>query len=347
MRGKLVFCCSIGLALGTPVLASASPAVAGTNATSSVAPRPLARGTVAGNIIFLDGSSFTVRTAGRTTGVVNALTATANKITRSNFPYVYGGGHSHAGTPSTGIKGPGYNGHRVGYDCSGSVAAVLAGGGLWRAGSGVPADNGIISELRARHLIGKGAGKGPVAVTLYDDPGVHIFMNIDGRFFGTSAGANSGDPAGGAGWLGTYAPDATTPYYKRWHFLPRVLRGSTKAGHDVTFELKGGPSFAAFLAQGASVRVSYTESQAGVMVATGIAPSQTSTATGTVTSVAPDLSSFTIQTSAGTSLTVAAGEASAVVATLTAGDPVSVSYAETQSGAVALAVTVTGPPPAP
>jgi hypothetical protein len=317
------------------------------NSAAGVSGRPLARGVVTGRIIYLDGSSFIVRTAGRSTGVVNALTATANEITQRNYPYVYGGGHSHAGTPSTGIKGPGYNGRRVGYDCSGSVAAVLAGGGLWRAGSGVPADSGVISELRGRHLIAKGAGKGPVAVTLYDDPGVHIFMNIDGRFFGTSAGASAGDRAGGAGWLGTYAPDATTHIYKRWHFLPRVLRGSTKAGHDVTFQLGRAPSFAGILAEGETVRVGYSESQAGIMQATSVAPAQTSTATGTVTSVAPDFSSFTVQTPGRATLTVASGEAGNVVSTLVAGDPVSVTYAKTNSGAVALSVTLTGPPPSP
>ena len=54
-----------------------------------------------------------------------ALTAAANSVTAGDFPYVYGGGHAEAGIASIGIKGPGYNGRRIGLDCSGSVAAVL------------------------------------------------------------------------------------------------------------------------------------------------------------------------------------------------------------------------------
>lgn len=345
MRAKLVLCCCVALVLGTPVLAAASPATTQLGAASRLPARPLAHGTVRGQVVYMDGSSFIIRTPGRARGVVNALTTAANKITRRDYPYVYGGGHSHAGTPSIGIRGPGYNGHRVGYDCSGSVAAVLAGAGLWHPGSGVPADNGIIAELRSRHLIARGAGRGPVAVTLYDDPGVHIFMNIDGRFFGTSAGANAGDRRGGPGWLGTYAPDATTHQYKRYHFLPRVLRASTRAGHDVTFQIDGAPSFAAVLAPGESVRVSYTETQAGIMLATGVVYSHTATTTGTVTYLAPDASSFTIQTADGQSMSLAAGEAQAVVSSLVVGDSVSVTYLTTRTGPAALAVTVTGSPP--
>jgi hypothetical protein len=249
--------------------------------------------------------------------------------------------------PSTGIRGPGSNGHRVGYDCSGSVAAVLAAAGLWRPGSGVPSEAGMISELRSRHMIAAGAGKGPVAVTLYDDPGVHIFMNIDGRFFGTSAGGGAGDRAGGPGWLGTYAPDAGTRQYKRWHFLPRLLKGSTKAGHDVTFQVDGAPTFAGVLAIGEKVRVSYQEAQTGTMTATEVAYAHTSTVTGTISSVAPDASSFTMVKTGGASMTIAAGEATGVIESLLVGDPVSVTYAKTKSGPIALNLSITGPPPPP
>jgi hypothetical protein len=61
--------------------------------------------------------------------VERALIAAADAVARGDYPYVYGGGHAEAGTASIGIKGPGYNGRRVGFDCSGSVAAVLAGAG--------------------------------------------------------------------------------------------------------------------------------------------------------------------------------------------------------------------------
>ena len=94
-------------------------------------------------------------------------------------------------------------------------------------------------------------GTGPVAVTLYDHRGVHIFMNIDGRFFGTSDGAGGGNRRGGAGWLDDGAPDASSRVYKPYHFLPTVLRGSTSTGHILTFQsdalkdtagLQAGPS---------------------------------------------------------------------------------------------------------
>jgi hypothetical protein len=185
---------------------------------------------------------------------------------------VYGGGHAHAGRASVGIRGPGYNGHRKGFDCSGSVAAVLAGGGLWPAGGGVPADNGIISQLRSQGLIARGAGRGPVEVTLYDDPGVHIFMNIDGRFFGTSDGGGGGNPRGGAGWLNDGAPDATTSHYRRYHFSMAALRGSVSSGHEVTFEF--GPSLASLVGQlqlGEQLKVTYRERQSGALEATAIA----------------------------------------------------------------------------
>ena len=223
------------------LLPSVAPA-ASAHAASTPSIRAVAHGSVTGTITALSGSSFTIQTAGRRTGVVNALTAAAAHVTGQDYPYVYGGGHAQAGIASIGIKGPGYNGKRIGYDCSGSVAAVLAGSGLWPAGGGVPNDAGIIAELLHDHLITRGAGTGPVEVTLYDHPGVHIFMNIDGRFFGTSDGGGGGNPHGGAGWLDDGAPDASGRGYKPYHFFPWVLKGSTTAGHIDSFELGALPS---------------------------------------------------------------------------------------------------------
>jgi hypothetical protein len=107
-------------------------------------------------IVSIDWSSFTIQTGGKRMAVINALTAAANAITAGDYPYVYGGGHAEAGIASIGIKGPGYNGRRIGFDCSGSVAAVLAGGGVWQAGTGVPADNGVIAQLLQERLIARG-----------------------------------------------------------------------------------------------------------------------------------------------------------------------------------------------
>jgi hypothetical protein len=303
-------------------------------------------GSSTGTVIAVSGSSLTVQTAGRRIGVVNALTAAANSITKRDYPYVYGGGHAQAGIASVGIKGPGHNGRRLGFDCSGSVAAVLAAAGLWPAGSGVPNDAGIISTLRRARLIARGVGTGPVAVTLYDHPGVHIFMNIDGRFFGTSDGGGGGDPRGGAGWLDDGAPDASSRAYKPYHFLRSVLRGSTSSGHILSFQLGAVQSELAVLQGGETVQVSYEETSSGALFATAIAFPGASTATGTVGEVAPDASSFTIQTSSGSSLTLSTVDDPALVQGLTVGDMVEVSYTASAAGLTALSITVTGTPSA-
>jgi hypothetical protein len=263
-----------GAAAGLSLFGLVAAAGAAVHSTRRAAGRGIARGTLRGRITYASGSELTVQTHGRQTGVVDALVAAATRITSEDYPYVYGGGHAQAGVASVGIPGPGYNGHRRGYDCSGSVAAVLVAGGLWPAGTGVPADNGIISQLRSQGVIGRGAGAGPVEVTLYDDPGVHIFMNIDGRFFGTSDGGGGGDRRGGPGWLNDGAPDATASSYRRYHFLPSALRGSVSSGHEVTFDLGTLEPLSSQFQTGEQIRVSYTERRSGLMVATaaGAAP---------------------------------------------------------------------------
>jgi len=160
------------------------------------APAAAQGATLTGTVSLTGAASFTIQTPGQPVGVVAALTAAANRLTRADYPYVYGGGHAQAGVASVGIRGRGHNGRRVGFDCSGSVAAVLEGAGLWPSGAGVPSDAGVVAELLRDGVIARGAGRGPVEVTLYDRPGVHIFMNIDGRFFGTSDGGGGGNRRG-------------------------------------------------------------------------------------------------------------------------------------------------------
>jgi cell division septation protein DedD len=257
-------------------------------AGAAIAPsRTSSPATVTGPITELGGSWFTLQTSGRRVGVINALNSAATQITDENMPYVWGGGHAEAGVASVGDKGPGHNGKRTGFDCSGAVAAVLADAGLWPSGAGVPADSGVISELLSEHLIARGVGSAPDAVTLYDDPGEHIFMNINGHFFGTSDGGGSGDPAGGAGWLDDGAPDASSPAYMRYHFLPAVLAQQTSYGNDFTFQLPASGLFAATqgdglgislgeldasdLLVGERVRVAYSTNGTGEMVLTSVA----------------------------------------------------------------------------
>jgi hypothetical protein len=177
---------------------------------------------------------------------------------------VHGGGHAQAGTASIGIKGPGYNGRRIGYDCSGAVGAVLAAAGLWPPGSGVPADNGEIAQLRSGHLIARGTG----TVTLYDKPGVHIFMNIAGRFFGTSDGGEGSPlyPHGGAGWLDDGVPDAASHAFKRYHLIASALAAPTV--YALTF--RSNASLLGDLQLGDRVRVTYMQRGNGTLVAESI-----------------------------------------------------------------------------
>jgi hypothetical protein len=244
--------CAASLAIALPVDAFATPT-----------PSP---GQVTGTIAAVDWSSLTIQTGGPTITTASALQRAADAVTAGAYPYVYGGGHLAAGSAGIGIKGPGYNGRRIGFDCSGAVAAVLAGAGVWPAGSGVPADNGVIAQLRSEHLIARGPG----TVTLYDDPGVHIFMSIDGRFFGTSDGAGGSplNPQGGAGWLDDGAPDATSHAYRAYHLLPSVLSRPTVYGSILTFAADG--RLLESLQVGERVRVTYAARRNRTLVAEAI-----------------------------------------------------------------------------
>jgi hypothetical protein len=299
--------------------------------------------TVTGSITAIEPSSLTIQTAGSKTGVIDALTETADTISKAALPYVWAGGHAEAGVASVGSKGPGHNGHRVGFDCSGSVAAVLAGAGLWPAGSPVPNDAGIIAELLAQKLIARGPGQAPDEVTLYDDPGVHIFMNIDGRFFGTSDGGD-GNSKGGPTWLNDGAPDASSRVYKRYHVIPSVLKDQTTFGHSLTFRIGPGTSVMQGLAVGDDVQVSYAEASSGTMIARVVGYAGEITSTGTVASVAADGSSFTVQGANGSDLTFSTGDLPALVDGLEVGDTVQVIYTAAGGALTARSVTVTATP---
>jgi hypothetical protein len=293
----------------------------------------LGSGSVSGTIIAVGGSSLTVQTHGRMLGVVNALSDGATALAARELPYVWGGGHAEAGVASAGVRGgPGANGKRVGYDCSGAVAAVLAAAGLWSPGSGVPSDAGVIAQLRAERLLapGAGTGTGPSEVTLYDEPGVHIFMNIGGRFFGTSDGAGGGNLRGGAGWLDDGAPDASRPRFKRYHLLPSLLRDRTSYGHDYTFSLVSSPLLAAGAEPGERVTVAYAEARTGIISALALAYRGARTVSGTVRALG--VGSFTLETSDGRTLTLATTLVPQLTVGLAVGDGVVLSYSPDPAG---------------
>ena len=283
-----------------------------------------------GTLSSLGTYSFTVQRPGRATGVIHALTVAANRLARGDYPYVWGGGHAQAGIASVGERGPGYNGRRRGFDCSGAVAAVLRGAGLWPAGSGVPNDAGVIRYLLRHHEIARGPGVGPQEVTLYDDPGVHIFMNIDGRFFGTSDGGGGGDRRGGPGWLDDGAPDAYNPRFRRYHLLPGVLKATTTAGLTSGFQYGAGVNLAG-VPIGLPVHVLYTTTPQGTMIAQAVTVPGELTVTGTVQSVSAGGSGFTLLAASGQTLSFPATAGTPLAQALLSGnladgDTVSVSY---------------------
>jgi len=287
--------------------------------------------TIKGTVTAIGPYSVTIQTSGARTGVINALTEAANAMTARNYPYVWGGGHAEAGVASIGIKGPGYNGRRIGYDCSGSVAAVLAGAGLWPAESSVPGDAGVIAQLLQEKLIARGVGQAPDDVTLYDYPGVHIFMSIDGRFFGTSDGG-AGNSKGGPTWLDDGAPDASSRIYKRYHVLPSVLKDQTTYAQSFTFQIGQNAGATGGFALGDDVQVSYVENSTGSLTARTIGFVGTMSANGTVWSVAPNKTSFVLETVQGQNVTLLTDSATARITGLQAGDQVQVVYTKTAQG---------------
>jgi len=337
IKGFVLSICLLAAAAVMPVAAQAAGAT-------------LTHGSVTGKITYVGGSTVTIRTAGRPRGVINVLTTAADRLSAKDLPYVYGGGHAEAGIASIGIKGPGHNGRRIGFDCSGSVAAVLAAAGLWPAGSGVPNDAGVIQQLLQEKLIARGPGRAPDEVTLYDDPGVHIFMNIDGRFFGTSDGGG-GDPSGGPTWIDDGAPDSWDHVYKRYHVLASVLRSTTTSGNSFTFQTGASPVIAAGAETGDTVTISYGETRSGSMTATAIQYAGARTVTGTVSSIAPAGSAVTIQTAGGTVVTFATAAVTDLIGGLQIGDGVQVTYSTDISGLlvphVVVIVSTPSPPTAP
>ena len=316
-------------------------------AHSALAAQPGAtQSRAAGTVVALGWSSVTLRIGGRQMSVVRALTAAANAVARGDYPYVYGGGHAEAGTASIGIKGPGYNGRRLGFDCSGSVGAVLAGAGLLPAGMPVPNDAGIIAALRRQKLIAGGIGHGAGAVTFWDKSGVHIFMGIDGRNFGTSDGG-AGNPSqrhGGAGWLDDGAPDAANPAFKPYHLIASELSATTVYGPTLTFQTGRAYGLLQGVALGDKLRVSYTRDRKGGLTAAELTFADARTVAATITAVAPDQSSVTVQTAGGASLTLATTDPR-LLDWVGVGEAVSVTYTPGAEGTpVVRQITAVSPP---
>ncbi|HET9103291.1 MAG TPA: hypothetical protein VFN55_08040 [Solirubrobacteraceae bacterium] len=306
-----------------------------------------AHGRLTGRITYVGASTLTIQTNGHSMGVINALTRSADAVAAGVWPYVWGGGHDQAGQASVGGRGPGYNGRRRGFDCSGSVAAVLSGAGLWPAGSGVPNDLGVVRQLLAEHVIARGPGQAPTAVNLYDRPGVHIFMSIDGRFFGTSDGGG-GNRKGGPTWLDDGAWDSYNRSFRRYHVLPAVLRSTTTYGHSYTFQTFSDPALTLGAELGDKVTVDYAPIGTGSMRATALTFTGLRTLTGTVTALSG--SALTVQQPSGSSVVFATSLVSSLLSGVAVGDGVQVTYTRDSAGLLiphVVQVTSTPAPVAP
>ena len=159
--------------------------------------------------------------------VIARMISEASTINNANYPYVWGGGHAQAGTPSVGQVGggTGANGTNVGFDCSGAVAAVLAAGGLWPFGTQVLNDADVIQQLNSNGALQPGQGSGTPECTIFDKPGTHIYMRLDGKYWGTLAGTLPSNGSG-VGWCNNGYPMAGfTPYH-----VPAAVLGQVAAG---------------------------------------------------------------------------------------------------------------------
>ena len=224
-------------------------------------------------------TTLTIQLHARRMNTVSALQHAADDVTDRDYPYVWAGGHDAAGVASTGGVKPRRGRHPkqppIGFDCSGAVAAVLAGAGVWTPGAPVPNDADLVTALLRAHVLARGAGSGPAEVTLFDKPGVHVFMRINGRYFGTSDGhhGNASQANRGAGWLDDGAPDARSAAYKRYHLKASVLAATALYGPNLTFAI---PASGSGLIDGVSlgdrVRVSYRTGTDGSLTARAVSP---------------------------------------------------------------------------
>jgi hypothetical protein len=241
--------------------------------TDSASDKPVTRvrALTTGVITNIGSSYFTIRTAGSNAGMLNRITAAASHIQRQDWPYVWGGGHAHAGVADVGVPGHGNSQTSKGFDCSGAVGDLLVAVGLYPAGESLPDDAGIIDYLLEQHLIAPGPGRGPASVTFYDQPGTHIFMNIGGRLWGTASGGPAGDSNGGAGWLDG-SSEASSPSFKEYHLRASVLDLRAGAGYSVAYAYgSAGSGELTGLRRGDPVNVTARAAGDGTMVATAVA----------------------------------------------------------------------------
>jgi hypothetical protein len=165
-------------------------------------------------------------------GSAGKMVSQAQALNSKRYNYEWGGGHNAGFLPTHGTghgSGPG-----IGYDCSGAVSSVLHAGGALKA------------PLVASQFMNWGAaGKGK-NVSIFASP-VHTFMELAGRYFGTS----TKNPGGGAGWLPGFPESMPAtrhpPGLRRGGRIPRfsiggaVSRAASTIGRSVSATAKASP----------------------------------------------------------------------------------------------------------
>jgi peptidoglycan hydrolase-like protein with peptidoglycan-binding domain len=258
--------------------------------------------------------------------LVAQMIAAADAIDSHHYAYRWGGGHNSS------FSGP--------YDCSGAVSAVLHAAGL------------VSAPLVSGDFMRWGA-PGPGTVTIYANAG-HVYMSINGRFFGTSS-ANAG---GGAGWYqGGARPGFVVVHvpFERMHLRPsaarvkaararRQQRRQATAVAAVQPRTSGStapaagtaPGSGATSAGGTAAPAAQPQSAPGVSAGTPatVAPSSSTPAT-----VAPSTTPDTVAPQSGAPSTVAPSSAPATVA------PTSAPEAAPDAGSSAPAPAASAPSP--
>ena len=275
--------------------------------------------------------------------IIAALTNTATAITGADYPYVWGGGHAEAGIASIGIRGPGYNGRRTGSTarrrCRRARRRRAVAGGKRRAQR-----RRRDRALRQEHLLAQGAGKAPIEVTLYDDPGVHIFMNINGRFWGTSDGGNGGDAKGGPGWLSDRAPDAYNHVFKQYHLVSTALKATDELGPVLHVRSQFEPRVdrrARGRHRGAGDLQRPRRRDARTDRQLGRCPERDRLGP---PGLARRTATFTVVTAAGTTVTLSAAADPALLSEVQPGDTVTVAYGVSSGMMLVQRITVTATP---
>ncbi|HWF73548.1 MAG TPA: DUF5666 domain-containing protein, partial [Solirubrobacteraceae bacterium] len=124
---------------------------------------------------------------------------------------------------------------------------------------------------------------------------------------------------------------------------------TTPSGQTLAFSTGTNSALAGSLQTGDTIQVTYTNGAGGALTARSLTVTATPTAaqvTGTIVAIAADLSSFTVQTSGGQSLTFATGSNASLTNGLQVGEGVQVSYTQGAGGtltAVQILGTQSGP----